>query len=189
MLDDEKATTAGGFLRRAVAFYRRHGITVERVMSDNGACYRSTIHAVACRTLGLPHLRTRPYRPRTNGKAERFIRTFLAGWAYGAIYATSTERTAALDGGLWTYNHRRPHGAPSHQPPIARLNELNNLAGSYSYASTSAASPREWLLPSWTGEAWRARRRRSFQVIPSRSSAGMPIATAVAISTAWRMMP
>jgi hypothetical protein len=122
-------------------------------------------------------------------KAERFIRTFLAGWAYGAIYATSTERTAALDGGLWTYNHRRPHGAPSHQPPIARLNELNNLAGSYSYASTSAASPREWLLPSWTGEAWRARRRRSFQVIPSRSSAGMPIATAVAISTAWRMMP
>lgn len=131
VLADEKATTAAGFLRRAVAFYRRHNISVERIMSDNGACYRSTIHALACRTLGLRHLRTRPYRPRTNGKAERFIRTLLAGWAYGAIYATSTERTAALDGWLWTYNHRRPHGALSHKPPIARLNELNNLPGSY----------------------------------------------------------
>jgi transposase InsO family protein len=131
VLPDERATTAAAFLRRAVAFYRRHGIRVQRVMSDNGACYRSAIHALACRTLGLRHLRTRPYRPRTNGKAERFIRTLLAGWAYGAIYATSTERRAALDGWLWTYNHRRPHGALSHKPPIARLNELNNLAGSY----------------------------------------------------------
>jgi transposase InsO family protein len=131
VLEDEKATTAAGFLRRAVAFYRRNGIHVERVMSDNGACYRSTIHALACRMLGLRHLRTRPYRPRTNGKAERFIRTLLAGWAYGAIYRSSAQRTAALDGWLWTYNHRRPHGALSHKPPIARLNELNNLAGSY----------------------------------------------------------
>jgi transposase InsO family protein len=131
VLADEKATTAASFLRRAVAFYRRHGINVERVMSDNGACYRSTIHALACRALGLRHLRTRPYRPRTNGKAERFIRTLLAGWAYGAIYGSSTERSAALDGWLWTYNHRRPHGALSHKPPTARLNELNNLAGSY----------------------------------------------------------
>jgi transposase InsO family protein/transposase-like protein len=131
VLSDEKATTAAGFLRRAVAFYRRHGISVERVMSDNGACYRSTIHALACRALGLRHLRTRPYRPRTNGKAERFIRTLLAGWAYGAIYGTSTERNAALDGWLWTYNHRRPHGALSHKPPAARLHELNNLPGSY----------------------------------------------------------
>ena len=132
VLDDEKATTAAAFLRRAVAFYRRHGIRVERVMSDNGACYRSAIHALACRKLGLRHLRTRPYRPRTNGKAERFIRTLLAGWAYGAIYGSSAERATALDGWLWTYNHRRPHGALSHRPPIARLNELNNLAGSYS---------------------------------------------------------
>ena len=132
VLADEKATTAVGFLRRAVAFYRRHGVTVERVMSDNGACYRSTIHAFACRALGLRHLRTRPYRPRTNGKAERFIRTLLGGWAYGAIYGSSRERTAALDGWLWTYNHRRPHGSLSHKPPIARLNDLNNLAGSYS---------------------------------------------------------
>ena len=132
VLSDERASSAAAFLRRAVAFYRRHGITVERVMSDNGACYRSSIHALACRSLGLRHLRTRPYRPRTNGKAERFIRTLLAGWAYGAIYGSSAERSAALAGWLWTYNHRRPHGALSHKPPIARLNELNDLAGSYS---------------------------------------------------------
>jgi transposase InsO family protein len=132
VLADEKAMTAVGFLRRAVAFYARHGITVQAVMSDNGACYRSTIHAFACRALAIRHLRTRPYRPRTNGKAERFIRTLLAGWAYGAIYGSSRERTAALDGWLWTYNHRRPHGALSHKTPIARLTDLNNLAGSYS---------------------------------------------------------
>jgi transposase InsO family protein len=131
VLPNEKAATAAGFLRRAVAFYRRHGIQVERVMSDNGACYRSTIHALACRTLGLRHLRTRPYRPQTNGKAERFIRTLVAGWAYGAIYGSTAERAAALDGWVWTYNHRRPHGGLSHKTPIARLNELNNLPGSY----------------------------------------------------------
>src|SRR4051795_841161 len=131
VLADEQGPTAAGFLRRAVAFYAAHGITVQRVMSDNGACYRSIAHAVVCRALGLKHLRTRPYRPRTNGKAERFIRTLLAGWAYGPIYASSAERTAALDGWLWTYNHRRPHGALSHKPPIARLDELNNLPGSY----------------------------------------------------------
>ncbi|HEY7548968.1 MAG TPA: IS481 family transposase [Hyphomicrobiaceae bacterium] len=132
VLGDEKATTAVGFLQRAVAFYASHGITVHAVMSDNGACYRSTIHAFACRALGIRHLRTRPYRPRTNGKAERFIRTLLAGWAYGAIYASSRERTRALDGWLWTYNHRRPHGSLGHKPPITRLQELNNLAGFYS---------------------------------------------------------
>jgi transposase InsO family protein len=132
VLADERAPTAVAFLRRAIAFYASHGITVERVMTDNGSAYRSTIHAFACRALGLRHLRTRPYRPRTNGKAERFIRTLLAGWAHGPIYGSSRERTAALDGWLWTYNHRRPHGALSHKPPIARLNELNNLAGSYS---------------------------------------------------------
>jgi transposase InsO family protein len=131
VLADEKAPTAIAFLRRAVAFYAAHGVRVERVMTDNGSAYSSTIHALACRALGVRHLRTRPYRPRTNGKAERFIRTLLTGWAYGAIYGSSRERTAALDGWLWTYNHRRPHGALSHKTPIARLNELNNLAGSY----------------------------------------------------------
>jgi transposase InsO family protein len=131
VLADEKATTAVGFLHRAIAFYRRHGITVQRVMTDNGSAYRSTIHAFACRAIGIRHLRTRPYRPRTNGKAERFIRTLLAGWAYGAIYGSSRERTAALDGWLWNYNHRRPHGSLSHKPPITRLAELNNVPGSY----------------------------------------------------------
>lgn len=81
VLSDEKATTAIAFLRRAVTFYRRHGITVERLITDDGSAYRSTVHAIARRTLGIRHLRTRPYRPQTNGKAERFIRTLLGGWA------------------------------------------------------------------------------------------------------------
>ncbi len=132
VLADEKAATAIAFLRRALAFYAAHGITVERVMTDNGAPDRSIAHAIACRALGVRHLRTRPRRPRTNGKAERFIKTMIAGWNDGAIYGSSQERAAALDGWLWTYNHRRPHGALSHKTPIARLTELNNLAGSYS---------------------------------------------------------
>ena len=131
VLDNEKATTAVAFLSRATAFYARHGITVERVMTDNGSPYISTLHALACRRLHLKHLRTRPYRPQTNGKAERFIRTLLGGWAYGAIYRSSAERNAALAGWLDWYNTRRPHGALSHKPPIARLNALNNLLGSY----------------------------------------------------------
>ena len=131
VLADEQGTTAVAFLRRAIAFYRAHGVSVERLLTDNGAAYRSTVHAAACRALGVRHLRTRPYRPRTNGKAERFIRTLLAGWAYGAIYGSSHDRAVALDGWLWTYNHRRPHGALGHKPPTARLSELNNLAGSY----------------------------------------------------------
>ena len=102
------------------------------LITDNGSAYRSTIHAIACRALGIRHLRTRPYRPQTNGKAERFIRTLLGGWAYGAIYRNSTERTAALDGWLWHYNHRRRHSALGHKPPIARLNERTNLLGTYS---------------------------------------------------------
>jgi transposase InsO family protein len=128
VLADEKATSAVAFLRRAIAFYRRHGITVERLLTDNGSAYRSAVHAIACRTLGIRHLRTRPRRPQTNGKAERFIRTMLAGWAYGALYGTNRERTAALDGWLWTYNHRRRHSAIGRQPPIKRL---NNLLGTY----------------------------------------------------------
>jgi transposase InsO family protein len=131
VLSDEQAITVVGFLRRAIAFYRRHGITVLRVMTDNGSGYRSALHALACRALGVRHLRTRPYRPRTNGKAERFIRTMLGGWAYGAIYASSAERAAALDGWLFHYNHHRPHGSLSHKPPAARLRELNNLARPY----------------------------------------------------------
>jgi len=123
VLTDEKAATAIGFLRRAIAFYERYGIRVERVLTDNGAAYRSTIHALACRALGIGHLRTRPHRPQTNGKAERFIRTLLAGWAYGAIYGSSAERIAALDGWLWHYNHRRRHSALGNRPPVARARE------------------------------------------------------------------
>jgi transposase InsO family protein len=132
VLPDERASTAIGFLQRAVEFFSRHGVAVERVLTDNGSAYISTIHAVACRALGIRHLRTRPRRPQTNGKAERFIRTMLGGWAYGAIYRSSRERTAALDGWLWRYNHQRRHRALGRRTPIARLNERNNLLGSYS---------------------------------------------------------
>jgi transposase InsO family protein len=127
VLPDEQATTAIGFLRRALAHYRRHGIQVERILTDNGSCYRAAIHALACKALGIRHSRTRPYRPQTNGKAERFIRTLLNGWAYAAIYRSSQERTKALDGWLYHYNHRRRHSALGHQPPVTRT----NLLGSY----------------------------------------------------------
>jgi transposase InsO family protein len=133
VLPDEKATTAVGFLCRATAFYRSHGIAVEGVMTDNGSAYVSVAHAVACRTLGIRHLRTRPRRPQTNGKAERFIRTMLREWAYAAVYGSSAERAAALSGWLERYNYRRRHGALGHRPPIERLQELtgNNVAGIY----------------------------------------------------------
>jgi transposase InsO family protein len=134
VLPDEKATTAIGFLRRAIAFYRSHGIEVERVMTDNGSAYISVAHAAACRALGVRHIRTRPRRPQTNGKAERFIRTMLHEWAYAAVYGSSPERAAALSGWLERYNYRRRHGALGHRPPIQRLRELerNNVAGIYS---------------------------------------------------------
>jgi transposase InsO family protein len=134
VLEDEKAVTAAAFLRRAIAHFAAYGIRVERVMTDNGSCYRGLVHQLACRSLRVKHLRTRPYRPRTNGKAERFIRTMLGGWAYGAIYRDSAERRRALKGWLDFYNRRRPHGSLSHQPPLQRLDALtrNNLAGSYS---------------------------------------------------------
>jgi transposase InsO family protein len=128
VLGDEKATTAIAFLAHAREFFARHGIHIERVITDNGSPYKSTVHAIACRTTGIHHLRTRPHRPQTNGKAERFIRTMLAGWAYGAIYASSQERTRALDGWLYHYNHRRRHQAIGRQAPITRL---NNLPGTY----------------------------------------------------------
>jgi transposase InsO family protein len=131
VLPDERGETAAGFLERAVAWFQSMGIEPQRVLSDNGACYRSRLHAAACRELGLRHTFTRPYRPRTNGKAERFIKTLTHRWAYGALYANSTERTRALPGWLTHYNFTRRHGALSHQPPAARLDELNNLAGNY----------------------------------------------------------
>jgi len=133
VLEDERAATAVGFLRRAIAHFAAFGIRVERLMTDNGNAYRSAIHALACKALGIKHLRTRPYRPRTNGKAERFIRTMLGGWAYGAIYRTSDERRGALTGWLDFYNRRRPHRSLGRQAPIERLHALNrnNVLGSY----------------------------------------------------------
>jgi transposase InsO family protein len=127
VLPNQTASTAIGFLRRALAYYRRHGIRVERILTDNGSCYCSAAHALACRALGIRHSRTRPYRPQTNGKAERFIRTLLNGWAYNAIYRSSKERTSALDDWLWHYNHHRKHSALGHRPPASRT----NLLGSY----------------------------------------------------------
>ena len=133
VLPDEKATTAIGFLRRAVSFYASHGVRVERLMTDNGSAYRSARHALACRALRIKHIHTRPYRPQTNGKAERFIRTMLREWAYAAVYGSSPDRAAALSGWVERYNFRRRHGALGHRPPIARLRELNgnNVAGNY----------------------------------------------------------
>ncbi len=107
-------------------------MTVEQLLPDNGPGYRSTIHAIACRAIGIRHRRTRAYRPQTNGKADRFIRTMLGGSAYGAIYRNSNERTAALDGWLWHYNPQRTHSALGHKPPIARLNQRTNPLGTYS---------------------------------------------------------
>jgi transposase InsO family protein len=124
VLPDERGATAAGFLKRAVAWLGQRGVEVERVMTDNGSCYVSRDHGQACRELGLRHLRTRPYRPRTNGKAERFIQTLQNEWAYARIYTSSAERAAHLDSWLNHYNYRRPHGSLSHQPPTARLAEL-----------------------------------------------------------------
>jgi transposase InsO family protein len=140
VLGDERAATAIGFLRRALCFFAAHGIKVERVMTDNGSAYVSVAHALACRALGIRHLRTRPRRPQTNGKAERFIRTMLEGWAYGRIYSSSKERTDALGGWLDFYNRRRPHGALGRQPPVSRLGG-NNLLGSYTYPARELRQP------------------------------------------------
>jgi transposase InsO family protein len=129
VLANEQGGTAAGFLRRATRWFASMGIAVERVMSDNGPCYRSLVHAEACKELGIRHLRTRPYRPRTNGKAERFIQTLTNRWAYGAIYGDSLERTAALPGWLDHYNFRRRHGSLGHRPPAARLAELEQRGG------------------------------------------------------------
>ena len=133
VLENEKAVTAVGFLRRAIAHFAAFGIRVERLMTDNGSAYCATIHALACKALRIKHIRTRPYRPRTNGKAERFIRTLLGGWAYGAIYRDSAERQRALAGWLDYYNRRRPHRSLGRQAPLERLQTLNrnNVLGSY----------------------------------------------------------
>jgi transposase InsO family protein len=125
----ENARQAIGFLRRGLRFFAGHGVRVERVMSDNGSGYVSKAHAIACRTLGVRHTRIRPGRPRTNGKAERFIKTLLAEWAYVRVYGSSAEREAQLRPFLERYNFRRPHGSLAKRPPASRL---TNVVGNYS---------------------------------------------------------
>lgn len=121
ILPDERKESAIAFLREAVAYYRSLGVTVQRVMTDNGSCYRSHAFRKACAELGLKHIRTRPYTPKTNGKAERFIQTALREWAYAQAYPTSAQRAAELPLWLHRYNWHRPHGGIKSQTPISRL--------------------------------------------------------------------
>jgi transposase InsO family protein len=127
--DNETAATATGVLIRAVAWYAARGITVERVLSDNGGAYCSLLWRDTCDKLGITVKKTRPYRPQTNGKIERFHRTMADGWAYARHYLSEAERRAALTGWLHEYNHHRPHSAIGGKPPISRL---TNLSGQYS---------------------------------------------------------
>jgi transposase InsO family protein len=124
VLDDEKGPTCVAFLRRAIAYFASFGVTVERVMTDNGTGYRSKIHQAAIAELGIRHLRTQPYRPRTNGKAERFIQTMLREWAYAAAYNSSEQRRRALLPWLRDYNYCRQHGSLSKKSPVSVLNNL-----------------------------------------------------------------
>jgi transposase InsO family protein len=121
VMKDERKASAIAFLKAAIAYYASLGIKVERVMTDNGSCYRSRDFARACKRLGLKHIRTKPYTPQTNGKAERFIQTSLREWAYARAYNTSDERTAELPRWLHRYNWHRPHASIGSKPPISRL--------------------------------------------------------------------
>jgi transposase InsO family protein len=121
ILPNQTGPTCVGFLERAIVWFADRGVTVERIMTDNGPGYRSKLHARAVQRLGVKHIFTHAYRPRTNGKAERFIQTMLREWAYGLVYRTSDHRNTALGPWLHFYNHRRPHGALGHQAPASRL--------------------------------------------------------------------
>ncbi len=126
--DDETADTAIAVLRRAVRWFSTRGVIVEQVLSDNGSCYKSKAWRHACTELGVKPKRTRPYRPQTNGKAERFHRTMAAEWAFSRHYHSEAQRRSALTPWLHTYNHHRQHSAIGKVPPITRL---TNLSGQY----------------------------------------------------------
>jgi transposase InsO family protein len=126
VMKDEKKESAIAFLTAAVAYYASLGVRIERVMTDNGSCYRSKAFARTCKILGLKHIRTKPYTPKTNGKAERFIQTSLREWAYARAYNTSDERTDELPRWLHRYNWHRPHGSIGAKPPISRLGLTGN---------------------------------------------------------------
>lgn len=133
VLADETAKSACAFLLQALRYYKQLGVRVERVMTDNGSAYKSRRFARLLRRLAIKHIRTRPYTPRTNGKAERFIQTLLREWAYAFIYPSSYHRTAELGPWMHHYNWHRPHSAVSHQPPITRLGlGGNNVLRNYS---------------------------------------------------------
>jgi transposase InsO family protein len=121
ILGDERIESSCGFLSRAVQWFAGRGVKIQRVMSDNGSSYRSRHYAALCAELGVRHLLTRPYTPRTNGKAERFIQTLLREWAYARPYVSSAKRNSALDRWLPYYNLKRPHSALGHRPPITRI--------------------------------------------------------------------
>jgi transposase InsO family protein len=128
VMNDQRKASAISFLKAAVAYYASLGVKVERVMTDNGSCYRSKAFGKACRALRLKQLFTRPYTPKTNGKAERFIQTSLREWAYARAYNSSQERVAELPRWLHCYNWHRPHGGIGSLPPISRLGlNGNNL--------------------------------------------------------------
>jgi transposase InsO family protein len=124
MLPDEKKDTTASFLQRALLHFQAQGITVRKLLTDNGSAYRSKEFKAMREAYGLKHARTRPYRPRTNGKAERLIQTALREWAYGPTWQSSNERNQALSAWLHFYNHHRPHSALGGQPPVTRLNNL-----------------------------------------------------------------
>jgi transposase InsO family protein len=125
LLPDERAQSAIDFLRRALAFFAARGVSAKRLLTDNGSAFVARSYARACRTLGLRHTRTRPRRPRTNGKAERFIQTLLNEWAYARLYGNSDERARVLPLWLSHYNYTRPHGSLGHKPPGSRLNTVS----------------------------------------------------------------
>jgi len=127
-LTDESPATTAAFLERAMAFYAGHGIQIQRVLSDNGGCYRSRLFAAAAERLGVGLRKTRPYRPQTNGKAERFIRTLLAEWAYATPFHDTAQRVASLPAFVDFYNRSRPHWSLAGQPPMSRA-PVNNVSG------------------------------------------------------------
>ena len=133
VLPDEKKESATAFLQAAIEYYRSLGVAITRVMTDNGSCYKSHAFREACKALGLKHIRTKPYTPKTNGKAERFIQTSLREWAYARAYPTSEHRKQALIPWLHNYNWHRPHGSLQSMPPICRLDQpMNNLLSLHS---------------------------------------------------------
>jgi transposase InsO family protein len=126
VMKNERQDCAVAFLKAAIAYYESLGIKVQRVMTDNGSCYRSRAFGRTCKRLGLKHIRTKPYTPKTNGKAERFIQTSLREWAYARAYDTSRQRAAELPFWMHRYNWHRPHGSLGAKPPISRLGLTGN---------------------------------------------------------------